>query len=137
MKILTKLYERKKDIWLKSPFVKKSKKQALRISNTSNHWFCFETQQGGNLSDFVKALAKVNITPAKPKRNSEWQPIETMPKDGTVVLGYYHAEDWVCEMSFAPEENKIYAGIDSEYKYVNVDNFSHWMPMPPAPTKSK
>ena len=137
MKILKSLHERKKDIWLKSPFVKNPTTPAFKVNTETNLWYCFETQQGGNLTDFVKALSKVDITPVKPKRNSEWQPIETMPKDGTVVLGYYHAESWVCEMSFAPEENKIYAGIDSEYKYVNVDNFSHWMPMPSEPTKSK
>lgn len=135
MKILTKLYDRKKDIWLKSPFVKKSKKQALRISKTSNHWFCFETQQGGNITDFVKALAKVNITPAKSKSNSEWQPIETMPKDGTVVLGYYLPSSFVVEMSFAPVENKIYAGIDDAYFYLDSSKFSHWMPLPQPPTK--
>ena len=77
MKILTKLLDRKKDIWLKSPFVKKSKKQALRISKTSNHWYCFETQKGGNLTDFVKALSKVNY---KKSEETKWIPISKKPK---------------------------------------------------------
>ena len=126
MKILTNLNQRNKDIWAKSPFVKHSTQTAFKVNTETNLWYCFETQQGGNLTDFVKALSNVEF-------ESAWQPIETMPKDGKVVLGYYLPRCWVCEMSFAPEENKIYAGIDTEFKYVNVDNFSHWMPMPSDP----
>ena len=130
MKILTNLQERKKDIWTKSPFVKQSTQTAFKVNTETNIWYCFETQQGGNLTDFVKALSKIEFEP-------EWQPIETMPKNGLVVLGYYLPSSFVVEMSFSPEENKIYAGIDNEYLYLDTIKFSHWMPLPSDPITSK
>jgi hypothetical protein len=78
MKILKSLQVRKQDIWAQSPFVKNPTSPAFKVNTETNLWYCFETQQGGNLTDFVKALAKVNITAAKQKINSEWKPIETL-----------------------------------------------------------
>ena len=137
MKILNKLMERKKDIWLKSPFVKNPTQQAFKVNTETNLWYCFETQQGGNLTDFVKALSKVNLPNQKVQTKSQWQPIDTAPRNGTVILGWYLGASFVVEMSFTPEENKFWAGIDDKYIYLDSSNFSHWMPLPPDPTESK
>ena len=77
MKILTKLHERKKDIWAKSPFVKQSAQPAFKVNTETNLWYCFESQKGGNLTDFVKALSKVNY---KETEETKWIPIGIKPK---------------------------------------------------------
>jgi hypothetical protein len=68
--------------------------------------------------------------------NNEWQVIETMPKDGTVVLGYYLPTNFVVAIwVFPSEKNKIYWGIDDEYFCLDSSKFSHWMPLPKPPTQ--
>ena len=130
MKSLTNLQERKKDIWAKSPFVKNPTQPAFKVNTETNLWYCFETQQGGNLTDFIKALAKVNITPSKPKRNSEWQPIETAPKDGTNILVY---------CSDFPEQMVAYYGngiVTDESCWQSglcPIHPTHWIPLPKQP----
>jgi hypothetical protein len=78
----------------------------------------------------VNSCEKIGMFP-------KWQPIETAPKDGTVILGWYLGASFVVEMSFTPEENKFWAGIDDKYIYLDSSNFSHWMPLPPDPNESK
>jgi len=65
---------------------------------------------------------------------SEWQPIETAPKDGTVVLGYDPSwYDMATPMNFDVERKKwMFFHITSEEIYA-----SHWMPMPAAPKQGE
>ena len=81
MKILTNLNQRNKDIWAKSPFVKHSTQTAFKVNTETNLWYCFETQQGGNLTDFVKALSKV-------ESRQLWYPMSKPPASGEEVLIY-------------------------------------------------
>jgi len=78
MKILNKLMERKKDIWLKSPFVQNPTQQAFKVNKETNLWYCFETQQSGNLTDFIMTLSKMNF---KEPEETKWIPISKKPKE--------------------------------------------------------
>jgi len=60
---------------------------------------------------------------------SEWQPIETAPRDGTPVLCYYPPEggdDGVCE---------VYSSLGDGYYEFLLDGRdpTHWMPLPDPP----
>lgn len=77
---------------------------------------------------------------------SEWQPIETAPKDGTVIWGYlYHSGirklAWV-----SPEESAyLYGGSPDEYVGIWVDQMDssedwaprHWLPLEAIPEPPK
>jgi hypothetical protein len=67
---------------------------------------------------------------------TEWQPIETAPKDGTNIL-VANAEGWVGQVFW---QNRWYnenhagwmiANCDEEYgEYITA---THWMPLPEPP----
>ena len=62
----------------------------------------------------------------------EWQPIETAPKDGTVILTW---TDGLGDGAYMPMAYNA-AGGWSEY-WGNSDLLpTHWMPLPPAPVQS-
>lgn len=60
---------------------------------------------------------------------SEWQPIETAPKDGTIILLWYKAIGH--EMAFwngkSWDDGDFYDNLGSDA------DFTHWMPLPKAP----
>jgi len=66
---------------------------------------------------------------------SDWQPIRTAPKDGTLVIGYWPSvTGYECDITTV-------SFIDGEWR--NPDDYedewqspAHWMPLPdpPAPT---
>ena len=58
---------------------------------------------------------------------SEWQPIETAPKDGTVVLGWCGPEDECRLMHFYGRRWECPSGAWDSYSP------THWMPLPPPP----
>lgn len=60
----------------------------------------------------------------------EWQPIETAPKDGTVVLGYRYqlgSLSWIVIMF-----DRI-KGVWFNYHTGQQEFPTHWMPLPAAP----
>lgn len=77
----------------------------------------------------------------------EWQPIDTVPKDGTrvlltkgisVVLGHWESNP---EYGGDKEEDEIGPGFqifsceDSWYSWaIQESYFTHWMPLPEPPT---
>jgi hypothetical protein len=61
----------------------------------------------------------------------EWQPIETAPKDGTVILAYRYqlgSLSWIVIMF-----DRI-KGIWFNYYTGQQELPTHWMPLPEAPT---
>ncbi len=79
-----------------------------------------------------------------------WQPIDTAPKDGTVVLGWskllIHVGTYMWrESSYVPETGWVLAcegavaiesADDSGYYYCDPEPLSHWMPLPAPPETS-
>jgi len=59
---------------------------------------------------------------------SEWQPIETAPKDGTEILTYRKAR-LISVASYWPHEGAEWCVSDG----VHILNVTHWMPLPPPP----
>lgn len=60
---------------------------------------------------------------------SEWQPIETAPKDGNEILL------WVVDLGARPAfwENDVWCSpVDGHTMYGNGE-VSHWMPLPEPP----
>lgn len=64
---------------------------------------------------------------------SEWQPIETAPKDGTEVLGY-----WPRAVACSPDAYDVVRWHGGEWRdrFDDDSKFSapsHWMPLPAPP----
>lgn len=85
---------------------------------------------------------------------SEWQPIETAPKDGTnflACIGNAHADDWQCSLfimfwcesgAYGDRDKGFWAdwgqGLDSEEfdgheEWSRRFDITHWMPLPTPP----
>ena len=66
---------------------------------------------------------------------TEWQPIETAPKDGTPVLLYIENEDiggYQCTARW--DVNKVFwEGIESECEIISLDLPTHWRPLREPP----
>lgn len=69
----------------------------------------------------------------------EWQPIETAPKDGTVILAYLKVNGMVQAHYVSPAE--MLASDDEEPRWFTTDGqelplnyLTHWMPLPAAPS---
>jgi hypothetical protein len=69
-----------------------------------------------------------------------WQPIQTAPKDGTLVLLF--ADGAPCFGHYnGPSDGALYAGTASQYEWfipAEMSTFhnslvTHWMPLPPPP----
>ena len=65
---------------------------------------------------------------------SQWRPIETAPKDGTVILAF-RALPCGPEMSSVAWKHKEHAFGNSGWHYPEWNGPTHWMPLPSAPTK--
>ena len=73
-----------------------------------------------------------------------WQPIETAPKDGTVIL-LHHSRNALCGYASSVRPLKAIAigyfrgwwvtGVPGGHSEGGGDNqFTHWMPLPTPPT---
>ena len=62
----------------------------------------------------------------------EWQPMETAPKDGTIVLGYDRkAKKW--NVKFMTYHTTMTGGYWRNEVVTGVFNPTHWMPLPEPP----
>lgn len=68
---------------------------------------------------------------------SEWQPIETAPRDGTWFLGWRPSKYEECRVDvwawngFDSRENMF---VDAADSICDDHQPTHWMPLPPPPT---
>ena len=65
---------------------------------------------------------------------SEWQPIESAPKDGAYILAYWHNEfgKWYGVLVWSPD----YEGwaVEPHFEPISEENtITHWMPLPEPP----
>lgn len=67
----------------------------------------------------------------------KWQPIETAPRDGTAVLGYFGltAGDEPPDMAVTRYDGKHW--VSTEIPCEPFDKPTHWMPLPEPPEVSK
>ena len=76
---------------------------------------------------------------AELKRKTEWQPIETAPRDGTVFdvwVGLYSRRVADCVM--CKQWGRVYAyNPESGYYDQKISGATHWMPLPPPPLNEK
>ena len=68
--------------------------------------------------------------------NDQWQPIETAPKDGTVVILFVPCWDevvtaWYCKATGLWPSDEPFS---ESGEACNVGMPTHWMPLPEAPT---
>jgi hypothetical protein len=81
-----------------------------------------------------KALAAINAIPAV----DEWQPIETAPKDGTVVILFNDENDDCSKISVGVFDHSIWHciySLQTEFGEFGMDTFAdcmptHWRPLP-------
>jgi len=71
--------------------------------------------------------------------DSNWQPIETAPKDGTAILIYEPPPNWPTEkvgvvyvVVWESDYVKAWVEADGE-RYRTFDDSTHWMPLPQPP----
>lgn len=67
---------------------------------------------------------------------SEWMPIETAPKDGTLILGcmsyHYHPQE-VCWAAYHPNAKGKECWRTAHICGNKVEGLTHWMPRPEPP----
>jgi hypothetical protein len=68
-------------------------------------------------------------------RPLEWQRIETAPKDGTALLGYFGstAGEEPPDMAVTKFNAESDAWISTEVPFEEFDTPTHWMPLPDPP----
>jgi hypothetical protein len=81
-----------------------------------------------------KALAAVQCDGrGAPSGQSGWQPIETAPKDGTAILGFW-AGDVINERNYALTLYRTGSWWDADRGREEYGEPTHWMPLPAPPT---
>lgn len=65
--------------------------------------------------------------------HNEWQPIETVPKDGTHVLGYDKFNNRIYECCMMASRNEGFFSV--LYQNSAQYEITHWMPLPQKPKK--
>ena len=91
------------------------------------HAFCDEHSKG-----FAALRALLKTKPSKPP-SLEWQPIESSPKDGTMIIGGKYSDNaWTC-FGVCWDEDSFWSphkdGASSVY------DLTHWTPCPTPPKK--
>lgn len=84
------------------------------------------------------AIAELLAEVKRLRTAQQWQPIETAPKDGTVILlGYTPCPKlWETDQRvFEGRWNSLQGEFTSLNGFILHDGATHWMPQPDAPTE--
>lgn len=82
------------------------------------------------LLDYIEKAALRSSPPVAP----EWQTIETMPdefKDGRTFLSCHARQGNLMAVTWFSKVHAYFVATGGQHLY----SFTHWMPLPPAPTK--
>ena len=71
-----------------------------------------------------------------PSTPAPWQPIETAPKDGTAVLGYFGLTAGDEPPDMAVTRYKGNSWRSTEVPFEEFDTPTHWMLLPQAPIEA-
>ncbi len=107
-----------------------------RVKAENSYLFSHIESQLESLKEIEKLRAEVQELRAK----SEWQPIETAPKDGTSIMIYTDN----CEYGFGLVETISHSAcafysktkgyfISDAWNDINYKSPTHWRPLPEAP----
>lgn len=84
-------------------------------------------------------IAFINAATAQARREAlEWQPIETVPKDGTfVLLGWFEMEGQNSqEVAFWNSRIQRWCQIHDSFTDHAAFQPTHWLPLPEAPNRA-
>lgn len=79
----------------------------------------------GNVSLLLREAAEALA------RRGEWRLIETAPRDGTPML-VHSRHGWIGRVRWSTEEECF---EDEHTEFVRPDWLTHWMPLPPPPSR--
>ena len=70
---------------------------------------------------------------------TKWQPIETAPKDGTIILvAIEHSNGPLLhDIVWWNDYRDYWESAGYDWKYDEVEHIFHWMPLPPPPKKGE
>lgn len=81
------------------------------------------------------------MAPPKPAPEQQWFPIESAPKDGSLVFAWHREwgrPDWVRWILNPRTETEFWNDADELDAYeLENDPPTHWMPLPPSPSQPK
>lgn len=88
---------------------------------------------------YLKLGAAIRDLSAEPTQGEQWQPIETAPKDGTVILAWHIAHKCPVPVLWKdggfPYQGERLSWFERTYTTAWPERaFSYWMPLPTAPT---
>lgn len=73
---------------------------------------------------------------SKPENPSAWQPIETAPKNGDDIVLFDANSGGAIVASWEEDCPNAWAWMTLDGPNYHEGAFTHWMPLPPAPTQS-
>lgn len=90
-----------------------------------------EGEWGGSAENYERDVARADAILAL----TDWQPIETAPRDGTRIL--VAADDYVGMARFESDRLPEYCWVDEEGSGAGSNSVTHWMPLPDPPQGDK
>lgn len=102
-------------------------------------YLCNVNHRGAKVQRIVDDLAACEAALAEEQQRHQWQPIETAPKDGTLILGWdtkvMRGKGAACVMLWARNETTQKHEWMNFWNAYRVDGPTHWQPLPQPPER--